>query len=394
MGDNKDVNGDVDGDGKITKQEVAQGMNKCGRSFTKEDIEILFLLADKDGDGQIDFTEFALILIPTAPERISKLKKKYTTKAAVQAAFKSFDTNNDGAIDSKELANGLKNSGICLTDQEIETIFAVADIDGDGQICSAEFGQLLGVDSVGAPAPAGGANPAAVVAKFRNLYKTIDQVRSAFIQYDVDGDRNISRAELEQGMVRSGQFTQQESKLVFDVADIDGNGTIDIGEFVQMMFPNAAQLISNLKQNFATEAEVKAAFKSWDSNKDGQISFAELKAAVQRSGQRLSDEDINAIFVVGDIDQNGEIDLGEFMKMMMPSTSDVVSKFRSIRKTVQDVQNAFKQFDKNGDGAIDKAELTSALGGNFTKQEIDTIFMAGDVDGDGEIDYEIHSPNV
>merc|ERR1719474_2401798 len=382
---------DVDGDGKITKQEVAQGMNKSGRSFTKEDIEILFLLADKDGDGQIDFTEFALILIPTAPERISKLKKKYTTKAAVQAAFKSFDTNNDGAIDSKELANGLKNSGICLTDQEIETIFAVADIDGDGQICSAEFGQLLGVDSVGAPAAAGGANPAAVVAIFRNLYKTIDQVRSAFIQYDVDGDRNISRAELEQGMVRSGQFTQQESKLVFDIADIDGNGTIDIGEFVQMMFPNAAQLISNLKQNFATEAEVKAAFNSWDSNKDGQISFAELKAAVQRSGQRLNDEDINAIFVVGDIDQNGEIDLGEFMAMMMPTSSDVVAKFRAIRKTVKDVQQSFKQIDRDGNGTIDKQELTAALkssGGNFTQQDIDTLFAAGDIDGNGEIDYE------
>merc|ERR1719481_2335601 len=385
---------DVDGDGKITKQEVAQGMNKSGRSFTQEDIEILFLLADKDGDGQIDFTEFALIMIPTAPERISKLKKKYNTKAAVQAAFKSFDTNNDGAIDSKELATGLKNSGICLTDQEIETIFAVADIDGDGQICAAEFGQLLGVDSVAgksaAPATAG-VNPAAVVAKFRNLYKTIDQVRSAFIQYDVDGDRNISRAELEQGMVRSGQFTQQESKLVFDIADIDGNGTIDIGEFVQMMFPNAAQLISDLKQNFATEAEVKAAFNSWDSNKDGQISFAELKAAVQRSGQKLSDEDINAIFVVGDADQNGEIDLGEFMAMMMPTSSDVVAKFRAIRKTVKDVQQSFKQIDRDGNGTIDKQELTAALkssGGNFTQQDIDTLFAAGDIDGNGEIDYE------
>merc|ERR1719393_513058 len=76
---------------------------------------------------------------------------------------------------------------------------------------------------------------------------------------------------------------------------------------------------------------------------------------------------------------------------MMPSTSDVVSKFRSIRKTVKDVQNAFKQFDRNGDGAIDKAELTSALkstGGNFTQQEIDTIFSAADSDGNGEIDYE------
>merc|ERR1719309_172658 len=377
---------DTDNDGAISRQEVIQGMKVSGRDFTSEEIDTLFVLADRDGDGQIDFPEFALIMIPSAPERISKLKKKFNNKTAVESAFKSFDTNNDGAIDSKELNAGLKKTGISLTDQEIETIFAVADVDGDGQIDMGEFSKLLGVG--GCSAPNTGVNMSATVAKFRGLYKTIDQVRTAFDQYDVDKDGSISMQELEQGMVKSGQFTAQESKIAFDLADCDGDGSIDIGEFVQLMFPSAGQLISNLKQNFASEADVRAAFASWDSNKDGQISFAELKSAVQRSGQKLTDEDINAIFVVGDIDQNGEIDLDEFMKMMMPSTSDVVSKFRSIRKTVQDVQNAFKQFDKNGDGAIDKAELTSALGGNFTKQEIDTIFMAGDVDGDGEIDYE------
>jgi len=380
---------DTDNDGAITRQEVIQGMKVSGRNFNDDEIDTLFVLADRDGDGQIDFPEFALILIPSAPERISKLRKKYNNKAAVEGAFKSFDANNDGAIDAKELTAGLKKSGVCLTDQEIETIFAVADLDGDGQIDMGEFCQLLGVGGGNkASPPAAAGNASAIVTKFRGLYKTIDQVRSAFNQYDVDRDGSISKQELEQGMVKSGQFTAQESKIAFDLADCDGDGSIDIGEFVQLMFPSAGQLISNLKQNFASEADVRAAFASWDSNKDGQISFAELKSAVQRSGQKLTDEDINAIFVVGDIDQNGEIDLDEFMKMMMPSTSDVVSKFRSIRKTVQDVQNAFKQFDKNGDGAIDKAELTSALGGNFTKQEIDTIFMAGDVDGDGEIDYE------
>ena len=38
----------------------------------------------------------------------------------IKTAFKKFDSNNDGAIDAKELAVGLKNSGVCLTDQEIE----------------------------------------------------------------------------------------------------------------------------------------------------------------------------------------------------------------------------------------------------------------------------------
>jgi calmodulin len=388
---------DTDNDGSISRQEVLQGMKVSGRNFTQEDIDVLFVLADRDGDGAIDFVEFALIMIPTAPERITKLRHSLNTKQKVETAFKKFDSDNDGAIDTNEMKKGLNSTGICMTDQEVETIFAVADLDGDGQVSLREFLQLLVPGSApsaaprAAPAPQAGGNVTAVVAKYRSSYKTIDQVRSAFIKYDIDRDGNISRAELEAGMTAGGQFTAKESSLVFDLADADGDGAIDIGEFVGMLFPASAQLISNLKQNFRDENEVRAAFNSWDTDKDGSISFQELQAAVKRSGQNLSDEDINAIFVVGDADQNGNIDLQEFMAMMMPQSSDVVAKFRAIRKTVKDVQNAFKQFDKDGDGAIDKNELTQALassGGNFTKQDIDTLFAAGDIDGDGAIDYE------
>jgi len=223
------------------------------------------------------------------------------------------------------------------------------------------------------------------------MYNSIDDVRNAFNMYDANKDGNIDRSELQAGMGKAGQFTAQESSVIFDLADTDGNGEIDIGEFVALMFPSASELISKLKVNFKSEADVVAAFKSWDTDGDGQISFKELSAAVQRTGQNLSKEEINSIFVIGDIDQNGEIDMDEFMRMLMPTTSDVVAKFRSIRKTVKDVQMSFKQFDRNGDGSIDRNELTGALsssGGNFTKQEIDVIFAAADTDGNGEIDYE------
>merc|ERR1719458_680645 len=386
---------DADNDGSITRNEVIQGMQAAGKKFNQEEIDTFFVLADRDGDGSIDFPEFALIMIPSAPERITKLKHILNSKQKVETAFKTFDSNNDGAIDAGEMKAGLKSSGVSMTDQEVETIFAVADLDGDGQVSLGEFTALLCGGSSGpsaaksAAAPkSGGGNASAVVAKFRQSHRTIDQVRAAFTKYDTNRDGNISRQELASGM--AGQFSAQESSLVFDLADSNGDGEIDMGEFVTMMFPAAGQLISNLKQNFRDENDVKAAFKSWDSDGDGEISFKELQSAVQRSGQRLSEEDINAIFVVGDADQNGSIDLQEFMAMMMPQSSDVVAKFRAIRKTVKDVQNAFKQFDRDGDGSIDKNELSQGLSqaGNFTKQDIDTLFAAGDVDGDGAIDYE------
>ena len=63
---------------------------------------------------------------------------------------------------------------------------------------------------------------------------------------------------------------------------------------------------------------------------------------------------MNAIFVIGDVDQNGQIDMEEFKRMMVPTSFDVVSKFRSVHKTTRDVQNAFKKFDINNDGSIDR----------------------------------------
>ena len=92
--------------------------------------------------------------------------------------------------------------------------------------------------------------------------------------------------------------------------------------------------------------------------------------------------------------------------MMLPTSFDVVSKFRSVHKTTRDVQNAFKKFDINNDGSIDRlvwlnffffffdnflkprSELTQALasgGLNFTQQEIDSLFAAADVNKDGTV---------
>ena len=49
-----------------------------------------------------------------------------------------------------------------------------------------------------------GVNPANVVAKFRALCKTIDEVRAAFKRFDVDGDGNISRRVFTQNTIIRG----------------------------------------------------------------------------------------------------------------------------------------------------------------------------------------------
>ena len=48
-----------------------------------------------------------------------------------------------------------------------------------------------------------------------------------------------------------GTLRESINKLIINVkTNIINTGEIDIGEFVGLMFPRAAELISNLKQNF------------------------------------------------------------------------------------------------------------------------------------------------
>ena len=57
----------------------------------------------------------------------------------------------------------------------------------------------------------------------------------------------------------------------------------------------------------------------------------------------------------------------------------------------EEIREAFKVFDKNGNGYISAAEIRHVmtnLGENLTDYEVDEIIREADVDGDGWINYE------
>ena len=55
-------------------------------------------------------------------------------------------------------------------------------------------------------------------------------------------------------------------------------------------------------------------------------------------------------------------------------------------KSLEDMENTFKQIDVDGDGKITKDEMTQY--GSLNEQEVNAIFELGDVDRDGTIDLE------
>ena len=45
----------------------------------------------------------------------------------------------------------------------------------------------------------------------------------------------------------SQDFTREQAKYAFEIADSNGDGEIDISEFIQLMFPSAWELVANIR---------------------------------------------------------------------------------------------------------------------------------------------------
>lgn len=80
---------------------------------------------------------------------------------------------------------------------------------------------------------------------------------------------------------------------------------------------------------------------------------------------------------------NGTIDFEEFLQMMARKMKDTDSE--------DELREAFRVFDKDGNGFISAAELRHVmtnLGEKLTDEEVDEMIKEADLDGDGMVNYE------
>merc|ERR1711971_644576 len=152
-----------------------------------------------------------------------------------------------------------------------------------------------------------------------------------------------------------------------------------MGEFIGVMYPDASTTAGRLRSRFSDMNMVKKAFSVIDKNQDGKVSKEEMSAL-----DMFNKQEVDALFVLGDSNNDGEIDLEEFIGVLYPMVAQALSKMTKDIKNVEDMETIFKQMDLNCNGKITKKEMIKA--GNFNEQEVDAVFDLGDVDRDGEID--------
>ena len=71
------------------------------------------------------------------------------------------------------------------------------------------------------------------------------------------------------------------------------------------------------RQEEQSDDPVKAHFVEWDKDGDGFIGASDLKEAMRTAmGQELSDQEVDEMMEMADIDGDGKLSLREFTQMM------------------------------------------------------------------------------
>jgi len=124
---------DCDSNGRITVEELGKVMRTHGFDPTEEDLRDMIRNVDTNANGAIDFNEFIDMMV----------KRRDCLDDDVAHAFKVFDRDGDGLISEEELRLTMTNLGEPLTEAEVRSMIAEADLDGDGKINFQEFSRLM-----------------------------------------------------------------------------------------------------------------------------------------------------------------------------------------------------------------------------------------------------------
>ena len=136
-----------------------------------------------------------------------------------------------------------------------------------------------------------------------------EEIKKMISDIDKDGSGTIDAKELKVAMRALGfEPKKEEIKKMISDADKGQGGVIDFSDFLDMMTVKMAER--------DPREEMLKAFRLFDDDESGKISFKNLKRVAKELGENMTDEEIQEMIDEADRDGDGEISEEEFMRIM------------------------------------------------------------------------------
>jgi Ca2+-binding EF-hand superfamily protein len=320
----------------------------------------------------------------------------------IQEAFRCYDVDDSGSLDTTELRGALADLGYCPQTREEKLQFSkiLEDVDreGDGELTNVEFEQAV----------------ARVMDMLRELQSV--ELHESFQLHDVDGTGSLSIDEVfdilpELGLAPRIDEEHDMVRQCIRKEDVDHSNEIDFNEFEELLVDvrnrlhrmrrerrrniiHQCELEREIVEAFKHEiCELKDSFDCYDQDHSGFLDRSELHHLIADCGlgprSKVEREEMNALIASIDTDHNAQVTFMEFLHLIHG-----IRKVSSAR-CKKNLQKLFEEFDKDGSGSLSLAEgsrLLEHVGlSPKTQQEqrhIGVLLEAIDEDGNGELDFE------
>ncbi|SJL13638.1 probable CDC31-spindle pole body component, centrin [Armillaria ostoyae] len=135
------------------------------------------------------------------------------------------------------------------------------------------------------------------------------EIKEAFELFDTDKDGCVDYHELKVAMRALG-FDMKKAEVLKLLRDNDktGHGLMEYEDFVKIM---AERILARDPMD-----EIRRAFQLFDDDNTGKISLRNLRRVAKEIGDRLEDDELQAMIDEFDLDQDGEISEQEFFAIM------------------------------------------------------------------------------
>jgi len=355
---------DKNKDGKLTLRELNEhiGDNREVRAAFKG-WEAGFMEADVDKDGQLTLSELAVLLSEISGEDQNKLFEQ-SEESIAQSIMDGFDMDKDRKLSLMELVQQIgKNKENQAAFQGWEAGFKEADVDGDGHLTVHELATLL------------------LHVSREEQHELLEDSEvsigeSIMEGFDTNMDGRLSLKELMQHVGHNFDFW----RTGFRKADADKDGYLSHDELGTLV----AHVSREDQQELVGDSEISVAasiMDGFDTDKDGKLSFQELKDHVGNKAQEnAAFAGWEAGFAEADSDKDGHLTVQELAFLLSHVSRQgqhelVGQSEKSIGESIMD------GFDANKDGQLSLKELMNHVGRNFGFWR--DGFTKADADGNG-----------
>ncbi|XP_054070759.1 uncharacterized protein LOC128915013 [Rissa tridactyla] len=135
------------------------------------------------------------------------------------------------------------------------------------------------------------------------------ELREVFELFDCDGSGLMDVSDLKITVKALGcELRKEEMRRIISEFSEEGSGKLNFKSFLQVMTQKMAEP--------CLEKEVWKAFKVFDCDGTGKISFENLKVVASEVGEEITDEELQEMIDEADVDGDGEVNRQKFLRIL------------------------------------------------------------------------------